>query len=62
MIADKASGSEVLRTYIAVVEHLVHVDALRVQDRLFRSCFGCGLAQQAARQASGFHDDGVLGE
>lgn len=51
-----------LRTYITVIEHLMHVDALRVEDRLFRAGFCCGFAQQAARQASRFHDDGVLGE
>lgn len=50
------------RTYVAVIEHLVHVDALRVEDGLLFPGFGCGFAQQAARQAPRFHDDGVLGK
>ncbi len=48
--------------YITVLEHLVHVDALGVENRLFLSAVRCGFAQQAARQAFGLHDDGVLSQ
>lgn len=49
-------------TYIVVLKDFVHVDALCVENRLFFPRLGCGLAQQAPRQASGLHDDGVLGQ
>ncbi len=51
-----------LPTYITVLEHFVHVDALCVENSLFLSGLCCGFAQQAACQASGLHDDGVLGQ
>lgn len=49
-------------SYIAVPEHLVHVDALCVEDHLFVSRLCCRFTQQAAGQALGFHNDGVLGQ
>lgn len=49
-------------TYVAVSEHLLHVDALCVENRLFLPGLCCGFTQQAARQASGLHDDGVVGQ
>lgn len=49
-------------THVAVIEHLVHVDALCVENRLLLSSLGCGFTEKAACQAFGFHDDGVLGQ
>lgn len=49
-------------TYIAVLEQLVHVDAFRVEERLFLSSLRGDFTKQAARQAFGFHDDGVLSQ
>lgn len=49
-------------TYVAVVEHLVHVDALRVEERLLLARPGGAFAEEAARQALGLHDDSVLGQ
>lgn len=54
--------SEKCLSYITVVEHFVQVDALRVEHRLLLSALRCGFAQQAARQAFGLRDDGVVGQ
>lgn len=40
----------------------MHVDALRVENCLFFSRLRCRFTQQAAGQALGFHDDGILGQ
>ena len=45
-----------------MLEHLVHVDALRVEQGLLLSRLGGGLAQQAVRDPRGLHDDRVLGQ
>lgn len=55
-------SSSFSNTYITVLEHFVHVDPLRVENRLFCSALCCGFTQKAASQAPGFHDDGVLGQ
>lgn len=49
-------------TYITVSEHFMHVDALCVENCLFLSHLCCSFTQQAAGQALGFHDDGILGQ
>lgn len=38
----------------------MHVDALRVENHLLFTGLCRGFIQQAASQAFGFHDDGVL--
>lgn len=38
----------------------MHVDAFCIENRLFLSGLRCVFAQEAARQASGLHDDGIL--
>lgn len=45
-----------------MAEHLVHVDALSVEDRLLLARLGGAVAEEAARQAPGLHDDGALGQ
>ena len=49
-------------TYVAVLEELVHVDALRVQQALLLPRAARGLVQQAARDAGRLHDDGAVGQ
>lgn len=49
-------------TYITVLKHFMHVDSLRVENHLLPPGLGRRLAQQAAGQAPGFHNDSVLGK
>lgn len=56
------SVSPTRSAYLAVLEHLVHVDALCVEDHLLFSALCRGFGQQAASQTFGLHDDGVLGQ
>lgn len=45
-----------------MVEHLVHVDAFSVEDHLLLASLAGAVTEEAARQATGLHDDGVLGQ
>lgn len=47
-------------THITMLENLLHVNALCVEDRLFGTVLFGDLIQQAARDAFGLHDDGIL--
>lgn len=49
-------------TYVTVVEHLMHVDAFSVEDLLLLARLAGGITEEAARQARGLHEDGVLGQ
>lgn len=58
----KGLGETLGSTHVTVAEHLVHVDALSVENHLLLARLGGAFAEEAARQAPGLHDDSVLGQ